>query len=252
MLKQKLFRILNSIINPFGILISKPEIIHGSPAFSGATLFSRKVHIFRFFYDKILNVDGCVIESGVHWGYGILAHIFYTQKGGGYPSRNIIGFDSFEGHSAPNEKDKSGGSYINLGSSFKIYQNDVWKTLLYGTGFDLEMLQANIKLISGWLQDTMPVFKANPRNEPIALVHCDVDIYEPFLITLQNTWDLLSVKGIIILGKMNNPELMGKTEAVNEFIEDLPYGSYKLDSHTILEINTLKPIKLSYLIKLIA
>ena len=51
---------------------------------------------------------------------------------------------------------------------------------------------------------------------------------------------------------MNNPELMGKTEAVNEFIEDLPYGSYKLDSHTILEINTLKPIKLSYLIKLIA
>ena len=248
MLKRKLFRILNSIINPFGILISKPKIIHGSPAFSGATLFSHRIHTFRYFYDKILNVDGCVVESGVHWGYGILAHLFYT--GGGYPSRNIIGFDSFDGHSSPNEKDKSGGSYVNLGSSFKTSQNDVWKTLQYGTGLQLEVLKSNVELIPGWLQDTMPVFKKANQQGAIALVHCDVDIYEPFLITLQNTWGLLSKNGIIILGKLNNPELMGKTEAVNEFIAELPVGSYELNSHTILEINTLTPVELSYLIKL--
>jgi len=112
------------------------------------------------------------------------------------------------------------------------------------------MLQANVSLIAGWIQDTMPAFRANPPNEPIALVHCDVDIYEPFLITLQNTWDLLSKNGIIILGKLNNPELMGKTEAVNEFIAELPQGSFKLNSHKILEINTLQSVDLSYLVKL--
>jgi len=78
MIKRKLFRFINSLVNPLGILISKPKIIHGSPAFAGATLFSRKVHMFRFFYDKIQNVNGCVVESGVHWGYGILAHLFYS------------------------------------------------------------------------------------------------------------------------------------------------------------------------------
>jgi len=205
--------------------------------------------MFRYFYDKIKDVNGCVVESGVHWGYGILAHLFYAN-GGGYPIRKIIGFDSFDGHSAPTEKDRSGGSYVNLGSSFKISQDDVWKTLLHGTGFDKEVLQEKVQLIPGWLQETMPEFKVNPKVESIALVHCDVDIYEPFLITLQNTWDLLSKKGIIIVGLLNNPELMGKTEAVNEFISDLPSDSYQVRSHKILEINTLKPVDLSYLIKL--
>lgn len=37
------FRTTNSILNRFGILISRPEAIHGSPAFSGATLQSRKI-----------------------------------------------------------------------------------------------------------------------------------------------------------------------------------------------------------------
>ena len=249
MIKRKLFRLINNIINPFGILLSKPEIIHGSPAFSGATTFSRKVNMFRYFYDKTLGVDGCIVESGVHWGYGILAHLIYSG-GGGYPIRNIIGFDSFEGHSEPNEKDKSGGKYINLGSSFKISQNDVWKTLIDGTGLDLKVIQNQVTLVPGWLQDTMPVFRTSQDKEQIALVHCDVDLYEPFLITLQNTWGLLSKNGIIILGKLNNPELMGKTEAVNEFIAELPVGSYELNSHTILEINTLTPVELSYLIKL--
>ena len=250
MIKRKIFRTINKIINPMGLLLSKPEIIHGSPAFSGATTFSRKVFMFRYFYDKIKDVDGCVIESGVSWGYGILAHLYYSRWAG-YPSRNIIGFDSFDGHSKPNEKDKSGGKYIVLGSSFKISKNDVWNTLINSTGLDLEALQNRVTFVPGWIQDTMPVFRAAQKNkEQIALVHCDADLYEPFIATLRNTWDLLSKNGIIILGKLNNPELMGKTEAVNEFINDLPSGSYQLNSHKILEIGTLNSIDLSYLIKL--
>ena len=168
MLKRKIFRLINKAINPTGLLLSKPEIIHGSPAFSGATTFSRKLQQFRYFYDKINNVDGCVIESGVHWGYGILAHLFFTGERG-YPQRDIYGFDSFEGHSKPNEKDLSGGNFKNLGSHFKISQEDVWKTLTLGTEYNQsQYLGEKVHLIPGWIQETMPTFKRELKMDSIS------------------------------------------------------------------------------------
>ena len=200
--------------------------------------------------DKINNVDGCVIESGVHWGYGILAHLFFTGERG-YPQRDIYGFDSFEGHSKPNEKDLSGGNFKNLGSHFKISQEDVWKTLTLGTEYNQsQYLGEKVHLIPGWIQETMPTFKRELKMDSIALVHCDVDIYEPFLITLRSTWDSISKNGIVILGKLENSELMGKTLATHEFLADLSDEDYKICSCKINEINTNKPVDLSYLVKL--
>jgi hypothetical protein len=52
-------------------------------------------------------------------------------------------------------------------------------------------------------------------------VHADCDIYEPFRATLNNTWDALQAGGVVILGRLDNPELMGKTAAVREFLQEV-------------------------------
>ncbi len=241
---RSLFRGVNKIINKFGFLLSKPEKIHGSPAFSGATLWCRRLNDMKYFYGLIKDVKGGVVESGVHWGYGILIHLTLTDD------RNIYGFDSFVGHSKPTKEDKSGGAYKAHESSFAVKEEDLWQTLLLGLGKKQNDFGGRVKLIKGWIQETMPAWtKAmSQKNEKIALVHADCDIYIPFKATLESCWPLLSSGGVIIIGRLNNPELMGKTAAVNEFLETLPENSYKLNELTLFD-NGFVLQQMHYLIK---
>jgi hypothetical protein len=240
------FRITNKFLNKFGILLSKPGTIHGSPAFSGATLWARRLNQMKIYFDLVEGVEGDILESGVHWGYGILIELVLGGK-----NRKVFGFDSFSGHSKPHLNDYSGGDYAPLDNSFKISENDVWKTLQLGTGKKELELKSRVTLISGWIQETLPVFreKAKSQNIKLALVHCDCDIYEPFKATLENSWDLLSDNGIIILGLLNNPELMGKTQAVNDVLDKLNVKEYELGSIDVIDTGG-KLVSESYLKKL--
>lgn len=243
------FRITNRLLNRFGLLLSKPAFIHGSPAFSGATLWARRLNQMRPYYDLVRDVEGGVVESGVHWGYGLL--IFLTLAAD--DNRHIYGFDSFAGHSTPHEKDVSGGRYQPLDSSFSVAEVDVWRTMQLGTGMLRSDIEKRVELIHGWIQETMPKFRAIGKSSrtKIALVHADCDIYEPFKATLVNTWDLIQPGGIVILGLLNNPELMGKTRAIEEFLATVPKSSYELKAHRILD-NSGNRIDASYLVKVSA
>jgi len=60
---------------------------------------------------------------------------------------------------------------------------------------------------------------------------------------------MLQKSGIIIIGRLNNPEYMGKTEAVNDFLKKIPSNSYTLESKKINELETYKEIDLFYIVK---
>ena len=193
----------------------------------------------------IADVEGDVVEAGVHWGYGLLNHLLFTSKP--YKTRMIYAFDSFSGHSLPTKEDKSSTNFIDLTNSFVISKEDVYKTLNNGTEFSKEDINKRIKLIAGWAQDTMPNFNDTTK---IAFVHSDMDIYEPVKITLESFWPKLSIGGIISVGKINNPELMGKTIAFTEFLKKLNQGTYEVNTTKIKEVNTLKITELTYIRKI--
>lgn len=237
---RKIFRYTNKILNKFGVLLSVPEVIHGSPRFSGATLWARRLNGLKFYLDKTRDVEGIIVEGGVHWGYGILIEWTLTSE----QNTLIIGFDSFAGHSSPDSKDYSGNAYSPLDDSFKTSPSDVWKTLEYGTGLKKDILEKRIKLIDGWLQDTMPKFKNDAAREgmKIRFVHADTDLYEPMKVILVNTWSALSKGGVILVGHLNDPELMGKTFAVREFLAELPEKSYRLNEREFIHNGMVKVI----------
>jgi O-methyltransferase len=210
---RTMFRLANRVLNPAGILLSKPGVIHGSPAFSGATTWSRRLLAIEEALDMVEGVEGAIVESGVHWGYGILAMLHATRKN----PRHIYGFDSFEGHSAPTAADRSGGRFIVLGNSFATTQDDVWRTLELGMGRPASELKEHVTLIKGWMQETVPVFaRSGPR---LALVHVDPDFYEPVKASVDHLWPLLAPGGMMIVGRLDNPELGGKARAIAEFRE---------------------------------
>ena len=53
-----------------------------------------------------------------------------------------------------------------------------------------------IKLVKGWFQDTIPIFKF---SEKIAVLRLDGDWYDSTKIPLENFFDNISVGGVIII-----------------------------------------------------
>jgi hypothetical protein len=236
LVKRIVAKPIKSYLKSTGHYIVGGASIHGAPEHFGAIMFSRKLAQFDYFYDKIQSVEGDVIESGIWWGYGLLAHLRFARQGN--IKRNIIGFDSFQGHSTPHKKDLKGGKFAHPGTAFAITEIDVWKTLSMGTEQTVDKLRESVSIVSGWMQETMPQFKSQNPDRKIALVHCDPDIYEPVFVTLTNVWGNLVPGGIVAIGRMNNPEYMGKTEAVKDFLASISDNSYVLESFKIHELET--------------
>lgn len=226
------FRTANALLNPMGIVLAKPETVHGSPAFVGALTWARRLHQMRHFLDMVRDVPGDIVESGVHWGYGLLIEYTLTMD----TTRRLYGFDSFAGHSPATPEDHAGGRYQPLDQSFAVREADVWRTLELGSLSSLNTLRQRVELVPGWMQETMPAFRIRAEREGIrlAFVHADCDIYEPFKATLTATWPLLAPGGVMLVGLLNNPELRGKTTALEEFLATVPASQYALhQSHLV-------------------
>ena len=73
----------------------------------------------------------------------------------------------------------------------------------------------NYALIQGNILNTIPEFVANKTSEKIALLHIDVDVYEPTKVILENLWDKVVPGGVLILDDYGIVE--GETKAVDEF-----------------------------------
>ena len=73
-------------------------------------------------------------------------------------------------------------------------------------------------LIAGTILETVPAYaQANPEFR-IALLHIDVDVYEPSLVTLRHFYDRVVPGGLIVLDDYGT--VSGETTAVEEFFAD--------------------------------
>ena len=201
---------MNKILKFFGLVLSKPDFIHGSPAFSGSLVFSRRIFQTNELLKELKNIEGDILEGGVHWGYGLLIELILTNK-------HIYAFDSFEGHSSPKKNDKNSSLFINFGNSFKVSKEDAIKTILLGSNINEDELASRVTFYEGWINETIIPWREYMliNNKKLAYVHADMDIYEPMKILLTSTFPFLNKGTIVQVGHINNPELMGKTDAFN-------------------------------------
>lgn len=99
-----------------------------------------------------VNRDGVVLEFGVYTGSSI------TKIARRFPERRVFGFDSFEGL----PEDWRGG--FGKGA--------------FGLGGRMPEVPANVTLVPGWFDATLPAFDASlGPGETVALMHVDCDIY---------------------------------------------------------------------------
>jgi hypothetical protein len=167
---------------------------------------------FEKLMDQVNDVDGVVVECGVSTGASMT--LFATLNANRDAPRDIWGFDSFEGLPAPDGEDLTGSAAAGRRGMFKATTGDVWNRLrIAGMGDD--STKDRITLVQGLLSDTLPSFKGQ-----IALLHCDVDLYEPTKIALEYLWPQVGVGGIAAFDEYDDDEWPGEKQAVDEYFAD--------------------------------
>lgn len=152
----------------------------------------------------INNIDdeGLVLEFGVFRGNSITKFAKALSARG--DDRTIVGFDSFEGL----EENWSGVV-------------GVTKTT-FSTQGKMPAVPDNVRLIKGWVQDTLPDFLASTADEPIAFIHCDMDTYTPTQFVLKQLKDRCKSGTIILFDELygypnwRNHEYRALTELFKE------------------------------------
>ena len=127
-----------------------------------------------------LTQAGAVLEFGVATGRTL------NQFAKWLPNKTVYGFDGFEG--LPED----------------------WTSRMRKGFFarhTLPRVRSNCKLIVGWFDQTLPGFKADCiKNEPIALLHVDCDLYSSTVTILKNLKDNIVPGTVIVFDEyMNYP-----------------------------------------------
>jgi len=163
-------------------------------------------------YKKITDLPGDILEFGVYKGTSFVRLAAFRDLLEYSDSRKIVGFDAFG--KFPDD--------LKLDSDKKFVDNFEGAG---GFGISKEELQmhlknkktSNFELIEGDINKTLPEFIKNNPSLKIALLHIDVDVYEPTKVILEHLWDKVVKGGILMLDDYGT--VAGETKAVDEFFE---------------------------------
>jgi hypothetical protein len=178
-------------------------------------------------YKMIAGVPGAVIECGVYKGASLVRFATFRALCETEDSRPIHGFDAF-------------GAFPLQGVSSAADQDFIRRfQSAGGDGVSPESLNAalaakrlgNVKLHPGLVDDTVPAFlEANPAVK-IALLHLDLDVYEPTRKCLDLFAPRMARGGLIVFDDYTAVE--GATRAADEFCSAHALKLEKLAFYTV-------------------
>lgn len=163
-------------------------------------------------YKSIVNIPGHLVECGVYKGASFTRFATFRDMLENQISRKLIGFDIFgkfpqvKGeHDSKfiQEFEQAGGKGINIELLEKVFEYKGFR---------------NYELVQGNILETVPEYVQTHPELKIALLHLDVDVYEPSKIVLESLFQRIVPGGLLILDDYGTVE--GETRAVDEFFEN--------------------------------
>jgi len=224
-----------------------------SPIFPGEILANLGLFLTRasmarilFMHDlylKILDVPGCIIELGTHWGQNVA--LFSTFRSIYEPqniSRTVVGFDTFEGFTTASAQDGNltsdvaGLSEDDRGGVTENYDAVLDRILDCHNRLGARPQIRKYEIVKGDVTQTLPAFLDRNPETLIALIYFDLGLYEPTRKCLELITDRLAKGSVIGLDHLTMHGLPGDSIAVKEvlgyrnyrFVRDprVPYQSY--------------------------
>tara|TARA_R110002073_G_scaffold72537_1_gene177597 strand:- start:623596 stop:624267 length:672 start_codon:yes stop_codon:yes gene_type:complete len=164
-------------------------------------------------YNRILDLPGDILEFGVYKGTSIVRLLSFRELIENQTSRKVVGFDAFGKFPDDLVLDSDIEFVKNFENNggFGISKAELEKHL-DAKGF------SNFELIEGDIKNTIPDFIKNNPSLKIAMLHIDVDVYEPTKIILESLWDKVVKGGVLMLDDYGT--VAGETNAVDEFFKN--------------------------------
>jgi hypothetical protein len=163
-------------------------------------------------YKKITSVPGKLLEFGVYKGLSLIRFAQYRRLLETDTSREIVGFDIFGKFPVSETESKSNKDFA---SDFENRGGEGLSINEIANIFSEKKIE-NVSLIPGDIFESLPRYLNEFPETSVALLHLDVDIYEPTKYILENCYERVVRGGLIIIDDYNSVE--GATRAVNEFI----------------------------------
>jgi hypothetical protein len=169
-------------------------------------------------------IPGDLVEFGVWRGGGLFSMLEGLSIYEPDSLRQVIGFDTFSGMTAPSVQDREISSGEQATELLRRHQNRKDSSVVWAIGSLQDVsenlrqakLQSNLKLIEG---DVALTLQGSGITQ-IALARLDTDWYESTKLELEFTWPRLSVGGVLIIDDYGHWD--GAKLAFDEFIHDLP------------------------------
>ncbi|HCO23185.1 MAG TPA: dTDP-6-deoxy-L-hexose 3-O-methyltransferase, partial [Gimesia maris] len=166
-------------------------------------------------FQQQLEVNGSVVELGVHRGASLMAWAQFSAilEPVNY-LRKIIGFDTFEGFPSLSEKDTTGTSeHLEVGG-FKSEENameDLEKAIqVYNSTRYLNHI-SKVELVKGDISVTLPEYLEKNQHLIVSLLHLDADLYEPTKVALELLIPRMPKGAIIAFDELNMDLFPGET-----------------------------------------
>ena len=161
-------------------------------------------------------IPGALVECGVAQG-GTAAMMMLANRAVGPAPRKAWLFDSYEGLPEPTPEDyedgKTGDHIRPLPKGSCLGTVEQVSELVFDT---LKLPAAEVKLVKGWFQDTVPVKKTEVG--PIAVLRLDGDWYESTRVPLDHLYDQVSPGGFVIIDDYGT--CYGSRKAADEFRDE--------------------------------
>lgn len=170
-------------------------------------------------FKHVVDLPGCVVECGVFHGASFFtwAKLMETFCPGDR-SRRVYGFDHYKGLHDFHQKDGAfnQASAKVIGGYASSLEAITELTALHNSdGFLPDVERCH--LINGDVCETIPKFIKDTPGLRLAILHLDMDLYEPTKIAIDHLYDLVLPGGVIILDEFALRPWEGETLAWEEF-----------------------------------
>lgn len=178
-------------------------------------------------YRAIVDLPGAVVEMGVYKGASLLRFATFRGLLENAFSRPLIGFDAFGAfprQEIQGEADKAFIDRFENAGGEGISKADL-EAIIADKGF------ANVDLVEGNIFDTLPQFLERQPAQKIALLHLDLDVYEPTIFALDQLLGRMARGGRVVFDDYGLVE--GATRAADEVCARLGVKMTKLSNYVI-------------------
>ena len=225
-------RVNDFFLSDEGSIINKIDAFPKYASRQALAKFLTKYEIFQ----KILHVNGSIVEAGVLHGGGTLAWAKLSSiLEPTNHTRKIIGFDTFAGFPSINDKDKKGtdGSLLKIGELKGSTQKSVTEAVsIYDENRPLNHIP-KVELVEGDIVNTAPAYiKENPHLV-ISMLYLDVDLYQPTKVMLETFLPVMPKGAVIVFDELNAKMFPGETVPEDEIlgIRNLEINRFTYDSY---------------------